>query len=334
MKSRVFGRLGWKISEIGFGAWAIGGSWGEQKDEASLAALRKALDLGVDFIDTAAGYGDGRSERLIGQVLKERGQRGGGGAIKVATKVPPEYATPTAQWPPFPDERWEDRYSEKYLVAQVEKALKNLNAECIDILQLHTWTRAWNADPQPLMILQKLKKQGKILGIGISTPEQDQNSLIRLMEAGLLDSVQVIYNIFEQEPAAEFLPCALKNKVGVIVRVAFDEGSLTGKFTSETRFAKEDFRSTYFKGDRLQDTIIHVDALRKDIAKVSDGKENDLASVALRFVLKHPACSVVIPGIRSVEQAEKNCRVSEAPPLSDELYTALKAHNWRRAFWY
>jgi aryl-alcohol dehydrogenase-like predicted oxidoreductase len=330
MKTRVFGELGWNVSEIGFGAWAIGGSWGSQSDQDSLAALRKALDLGVNFIDTAQGYGDGRSERLIGQVLKERGQKGGGGPIRVATKIPPQ----KGEWPPFPDDVCGECFPEAYLRERVEFSLKNLNAEALDLVQLHTWTRAWNRDPVALETLRKLKKEGKILSCGVSTPEQDQNSLMDLMRNGWVDAVQVIYNIFEQEPAAEFLPAALENKVGVIVRVVFDEGSLTGKFTKDTVFPEGDFRRSYFAGEKLTKTLEKVERVRETLSKVSGGKEKNLASAAIRFALRHPAVSTVITGIRNPAQAEQNIRSAEEAPLTDELYLALKRHNWRRAIWY
>jgi aryl-alcohol dehydrogenase-like predicted oxidoreductase len=332
MKTRTFGRLGWPVTEIGFGGWAIGGSWGPQAEEESLAALRKALDLGVNFIDTAAGYGNGHSERLIGKVLKERGLKGGGnGKVLVATKIPPKYP---GEWPPIGVERCDERYPEAYLREQLEERLRNLNAEAVDLIQLHTWTRAWNENPVALTTLQKFKKEGKLLGIGISTPEQDQNALNQLVRGGLLDSVQVIYNIFEQDPAEELFPLALKHKVGIIVRVAYDEGSLTGKFTKDTKFAEGDFRRNYFSGDRLERTVAKVEKVRDTVAKVSGGAEKDLAAVAARFVLKHPAVSTVITGIRSVKQAELNCSYGDLPPLADDLYAALHAHYWRRMMWH
>ncbi|MCL5996617.1 MAG: aldo/keto reductase [Chloroflexi bacterium] len=322
MKYRTFGRLGWQVSEIGFGAWAIGGGWGAQRDEDSLAALHRALDLGCNFIDTAAGYGNGRSEQLIGQVLKQRrGER-----IYVATKIPP---TP-GNWPPSPYDRIEERYPEAYLREQLEQCLRNLGVEAIDVLQLHTWTRAWNRNPVALETLRKFQQEGKLLGIGISTPEHDQNSLIDLMRDGWLDSVQVIYNIFEQEPQAEFLPAALENKVGVIVRVAFDEGSLTGKWTPETRFEPGDFRNNYFAGDRLERALQRVEKVKAAIGTA----EPDMPTAALKFALKPAAVSTVIPGVRNVRQAEANCGVSDQPAMSDELEQRLRPFNWQRAFWY
>ncbi len=325
MRYRTFGRTGWQVSEIGFGAWAIGGGWGPQADEDSIAALHRALDLGVTFIDTAQGYGEGRSERLIGQVLRQRGQRAGAGEVKVATKIPPV----DGNWPPFPDDNVDERYPAEYLRQGVEKSLRQLDAERLDLVQLHTWTRAWNRNPTPLQTLRELQKEGKIAAIGISTPEHDQNSLVQLMREGWLDGVQVIYNIFEQEPAAEFLPAAQEHGVGVIVRVVFDEGALTGKFTPQTSFAEGDFRQSYFKGDRLATVIEKVEAVRQTI-----GEESSMPDVALRFALQHPAVSTVIPGIRTVAQAEANIAASDAGPLNERLYGALKEHNWRRGFWY
>ena len=322
MKYRKFGKTGWDVSEIGFGAWAIGGSWGSQDDGESIKAMHKALDLGVNFIDTAAGYGNGRSERLIGQILKERK----GEKIYVATKTPPS----DGHWPPLPQERWEDRYSEKYLRENIETRLKNLGVEALDCLQLHTWTRAWNDDPQPLMLLRKFQKEGKIRAVGISTPEHDQNSVIDLMRGGWVDVVQVIYNIFEQEPAAQLLPVAKKQNVGIIVRVVFDEGSLTGRFTNETTFEEGDFRRNYFAGDRLSRSVARAQKVKETIA----GSGYTMPQAALKFALANDAVGTIIAGIRNESQAQMNCSVSELPDMTPELQKKLWPHNWRRAFWY
>jgi len=323
VKNRTLGRTGLKVSEIGFGAWAIGGSWGTQKEEDSLAALNRALDLGVNFIDTAAGYGDGRSERIIGKVLTERGDRD---RVIVTTKTPPA----PGPWPPSPYCRWEDRYSEKYLRKNVEERLRNLATESIDVLLLHTWTRAWNPDPKPLEILRKLQNEGKIRFFGISTPEHDQNALVELIKGGWLDVVEVIYNIFEQEPAAELLPAALENKVGVIARMPFDESALTGKLTEKTRFEEGDFRNRYFMGDRLKRTVAEVKKVQDDLVESS----YTLPQAALKFVLAHPAISTSIPGMRNIQQVEANLAVSEMADMPEQLLTSLRKHNWRRAFWY
>ena len=321
MKYRAFGNTGWEVSEIGFGAWAIGGGWGPQSDTDSEAALNRALDLGVNFIDTAAGYGGGRSERIIGEVLKTRNER-----VYVATKTPPK----PGPWPPSPYCKAHDRYSESYLRENVEERLRNLKTDCIDLLQLHTWTRAWNHDPRPLEVLRKLRDEGKIAHIGLSTPETDQDAFVDLMRGGWLDGVQVIYNIFEQQPAAEFLPTAQQHKVGVIVRVAFDEGVLTGKYTADHTFPDGDFRRNYFAGDRLERAVTRVDAIKETMADWN----LTLPQVALKFVLAHPAVCTVIPGIRSTEQAALNAAVPELPDLTVDQLTALREHAWPRGFWY
>jgi len=322
VKYRPFGKHGVQVSEIGFGAWAIGGSWGPQSEEDSLSALNRALDLGVNFIDTAAGYGSGKSERIIGRVLRERGDA----TTHVATKTPPAPGT----WPPSPYDVAEERYSAAYLRQNVEERLECLGTERIDLLQLHTWTRAWNRDPTPFEHLRKLQQVGKLGLIGISTPEHDQNAVIDLMRGGHVDAVQVIYNLFEQEPAAELLDVAGETGTGIIVRVAFDEGVLTGKFTKETSFAEDDFRRNYFAGDRLERAVSRTEEIRADI----EGTGLTLPQVALKFALAHPAVSTVIPGMRNAAQAEANCGVSDLPDIPEELLIKLRRHNWRRAFWY
>jgi aryl-alcohol dehydrogenase-like predicted oxidoreductase len=321
MRRRTLGRTGIAVSEVGFGGWAIGGSWGEQKDEDSTDALHRALDLGVNFIDTAAGYGDGRSERVIAKVLKERKEK-----VWVATKTPPA----PGPWPPTPYCSDEERYSEAYLRANVEERLRNLGTDCLDLLQLHTWTRAWNRNPRPFEVLRRLQAEGKIRHIGISTPEHDQNSVVSLMRGGWLDTVQVIYNIFEQEPAAELLPTAAECDVGVIVRVVFDEGVLTGKYSRDATFPSDDFRSQYFAGDRLARAVSRVEKIREEL----EGTAYSLPQAALKFALAHPAVSTVIPGIRNVAQAEANVAAADLPDLPEALQVRLRAHAWLRAFWY
>ena len=330
MKYRTFGRTGWKVSEIGFGAWAIGGKgWGPQKDDESLAALRRALDLGVTFIDTAQGYGDGHSEQLVGSVLHERGLKVGGGEVRVLTKIPPQ----PGAWPASPHDRAEDRYPESYLRERVERSLKGMRAEALDVLLLHLWSRAWNRDPSPIGVLEKLKKEGKLLSIGISNSEFDENAVNDLVRAERLDAVETVYNIFDQNPDLELMSTAREHDVAIVARSPFDEGALTGKMSAETVFPEGDVRKNYFRGDRMKKTADRIEAIRKDLHAASGGAEKDLASVALRFVLRNPAVSTTIPGIRSVRQAEANVAVSGQPPLSDAVYEALKKHFWYRVFW-
>ncbi len=323
MKYRSLGTLGWKVSEVGFGGWAVGGGWGTQTDDDSIAALRRAFDLGCNFVDTAQNYGNGHSERVIARALREHG---GAERIYVATKIPP---LPGA-WPPSPYDRIEERYTEAHLRERLERSLRDLGTECIDLVQLHTWTRAWNRAPHALETLRKFRKEGKLLAIGVSTPEHDQNSVIELMRAGWVDTVQVVYNIFEQEPQAELLPAAREAGVGVIVRVALDESALTGKLRADTRFADGDIRNRFFAGDRLVRTVQRVEEIRKAVGD----EEPNLATAALKFALKPAAVSTVIPGTRSVAQAEMNLAISDQAPLGDALEQRLRGHLWRRGFWY
>lgn len=324
MKYRALGKTGLEFSEIGFGAWALGEAWwGAQDDSESLRALARAVERGVNHIDTAAAYGDGRSERVIRDFLTGSSNRD---KVYVATKVPPR----TGVWRPAAWEKWEDVYSEAYLRENVEQRLKNLGTDRLDVLFLHTWTRAWNRDPGPLLALRKLKAEGKIRAVGISTPEHDQDAVDAPIQAGLLDVVQVVYNLFDQDPEAELLPSAREHAVGVIVRVAFDEGSLTGKYTAATKFPENDFRGEYFKGERLSDTVARVEEIRKDV----DGSGYSLPEAALLFPLAHPAVTAVIPGIRNPAQADLNTAVVDKPPLSAELRERLRRHAWRRGVWY
>ncbi len=321
MKYRPLGTTGFETSEIGFGAWAIGGGWGEQAEADSLAALNTAIDKGVNFIDTAAGYGNGKSERIIAKVLKTRREE-----VYVATKTPPAPGI----WPPSPYCKWEDRYPESYLRENIAERMEFLDTDKIDLLQLHTWTRAWNRDPKPFEILQQIKDEGKIGAVGISTPEHDQNVVIDLMRNGLVDAVQVIYNLFEQEPAAEILPVAQETGTAIIVRVVFDEGVLTGKYTADTTFSDGDFRRDYFAGDRIGRAATRAEAIKEDIKDTG----LSLPQAAIKFVLMHPAVSVVIPGMRNAAQAAANCEVSDLPDIPADTLTTLQRHNWRRGFWY
>ncbi len=321
MKYRTFGRLGWKVSEISFGAWALGGSWGAQDDSESIAALRLALDRGVNLIDTAAGYGKGRSERVIAEAIA--GRRDG---VILVTKTPPL----PGDWPPLPHEAVEDRYPEKHLCENLEERLRNLQTDCIDVLLLHVWSRAWNLDPRPLEVLQRFKQQGKIRAFGISSPDHDQDQLNALLATGAIDVVQLVYNIFEQQPAAEALPLAQRMGVAVMGRLVFDEGGLTGRMKKDTVFAADDWRGRYFAGDRLARTVERTERIRIDL----EGSGYNLPQAAIKFALSHPAMSTVIPGMRNATQVEANTGVSDLPDLPPHVLEKLRAHIWLRGNWH
>ena len=321
MRYRTLGKLGWQVSEISFGAWALGGTWGAQDDVASIAALRRALDLGVNLIDTAANYGRGRSERVVAEAIAGRRDQ-----VFLVTKTPPI----AGHWPPLPHERVEDRYPEAHLRANLEERLRNLKTDCLDVLLLHVWSRAWNRDPRPLAVLQRFKQEGKIRAFGLSTPDHDQDQLNPLFRDRQIEVVQLVYNLFEQQPAAEALPLAQENGVAVMGRLVFDEGSLTGKLTPETRFAPDDWRGRYFAGDRLSRTVARVAKIQADLA----GSGFTLPQAAIKFALAHPAMSTVIPGMRSIAQVEANTAVSGLPDLPPALLEKLRAHIWLRGNWH
>ncbi len=325
MKTRPLGIDGPSVSEIGFGAWALGGQWGGQDDADSIAALSAAIDQGINFIDTAAGYGDGHSERVIAKAVKNRRDE-----VFIATKTPPD----AGPWPPSPYCRWQDRYSAAYLRDNVHARLQNLDVQRIDLLQLHTWTRAWNEDPQPLMVLRQLRDEGKVNLIGVSTPEHDQACVIDLMRNGLVDVIQIIYNLFDQEAVAQILPVAAETGTGVIVRVALDEGALTGKYEPSHEFPDNDFRHHYFAGDRMARTVARVEEIRKDLAASAVAGKVSLADVALKFALAREEVSTVIVGMRSAAQVGMITPVSELPDLPESLLSQLRRHNWRRGVWY
>ena len=325
MQTRSLSSHGPLVTEIGFGGWAIGGGWGEQDDQQSIQTLHAAIDQGIRLIDTAQGYGDGHSERLIAQVLKDRQEE-----VLVATKTPPA----DGPWPPSPYCRWQDRYSGAYLRENVHQRLASLGTDRIDLLQLHTWTRAWNDDPQPLLVLRQLREEGKINLIGVSTPEQDQSCVIQLMRDGLIDVVQVIFNLFDQEAAAQILPVAAETGTGVIVRVALDEGALTGKYPADHQFPADDFRSHYFAGDRMARTACRVQKIRQDIEALGLAEQYSMADVAIKFVLARPEVSSVIVGMRNVDQVHQNTRTAQLHDLPEEAVMQFRRHHWNRGIWY
>ncbi len=324
MKYRQFGNTGWSISEISFGAWAIGGDmWGPQNDDESVKALHKAVDLGVNFIDTAQGYGKGHSEELIGKFLKERREE-----IFVATKIPPVEGT---VWPPPQEQDILISYPEGYLTKQCEISLKRLQRDYIDVLQFHTWAAAFNTRDEWFNELSRLKEQGKIRAIGVSVHDTTPDSVIGSLALNKVDSVQVIYNIFEQYPEWNLFPVAQHFAAAIIVRVPFDEGALTGKFTESTKFPEGDVRKHYFRGNNLKAVIKKVEEIKQ--VKDEQHPQMSMAEYALRFCLSHPAVSTVIPGIRNIRQAEMNTAASDGVLLSEEEKNKLKKFCWRKDFW-
>jgi len=322
MKYRKLGKTGIEISEIGYGAWGIGGKqWQGGTDDESIRALHRAFELGLNFIDTALAYGEGHSERLVGTVVKDAPHR-----VFVATKVPPKNQV----WPAAPGSPLEDVFPYDYIVASTEESLRNLKTETIDLQQLHVWDPGWMRRDEWKRALEDLRKAGKIRFAGISINDHQPDSALEVVASGLIDSVQVIYNIFDQSPGRNLFPAVMKHNVGVLARVPLDEGSLTGTITADTVFEGDEFRASYFRGDRRQQVVEHVEALKADLGGEVPGT---LPEAALRFCISHPAVSSVIPGMRRVKTVESSLSVPDIGPLDQSILERLKKHEWKKNFY-
>lgn len=321
MHTRTLGRTGLEVSEIGYGAWGIGKtSWLGAEDEVSLRALHRAIDLGLTFIDTALAYGDGHSESLVGQVVREREE-----TIRVATKIPPKNRI----WPAPEGVHPDEVFPAAYVRECTEESLRNLGVDAVDIQQFHVWSDEWIGQGSWQEAVEDLKAEGKIRAFGVSINDHQPANAIGLIETGLVDTVQVIHNVFDQSPEDELYPACERHDVGVIVRVPFDEGSLTGRITPESSFDEGDFRNAYFKGDRRRQVYERAQAIVSDLGAPLD----DLPAIALRYILSHAAVSTVIPGMRSVRNVEANMAVGDGAGLPAEQVAKLHAHRWVRDFY-
>jgi aryl-alcohol dehydrogenase-like predicted oxidoreductase len=321
MHYRTLGRTGIEVSEVGYGAWGIGQSqWIGAEDEQSLQALRRAIDLGLTFIDTALAYGRGHSEELVGQVVRDVDAW-----IRVASKVPPK----NLEWPARAGVPVEEAFPGEHVRACTERSLRNSGADVLDVQQFHVWQDEWLGEGDWQEVVEDLKREGKIRHFGVSINDHQPANAIKLIESGLVDTVQVIYNVFDQSPEDELLPACLEHGVGVIVRVPFDEGALTGAITPETKFDEGDFRNDYFRDDRKQQVQERVRAIVSELGVTED----EIAEIALRYILSHPAVSTVIPGMRSVRNVERNMRVADGEGLPEDQVRLLKNHRWVRNFY-
>ena len=322
MRYRKLGRTNLEVSEIGYGAWGIGGKqWLGGEDQASLQALHRSFELGLNLIDTALAYGDGHSEQLVGHAIRSAPHR-----IYVATKIPPKNRV----WPASPSTPISDVFPPDYIVRSTEESLRNLKMEQLDLQQFHVWTDAWAHLEEWRRAIEDLKSSGKIRFVGISITEHEPDSALETLHTGLIDAVQVIYNIFDQTPEARLFPLCQELNLGVLSRVPLDEGGLTGAITEETAFEPGEFRDFYFRGDRRRQVVEHVEALKRDLT----GVEGTLPEIALRFCLTHPAVSSVIPGMRRTSTVESSCAVSDHGGLSPDVLAIVKNHAWYRSFYH
>ena len=318
MEYRQLGRTGLRVSEIGYGAWGIGGSmWVGAREDESIAALHRAIELGVNLIDTARGYGE--SERIVGGVVRDHPD------VHVATKVPPKNLV----WPAPDGLHPDETYPGAHIRASLETSLAASGLEAFDLLQLHVWSDEWVGKGDWLETVADLRQEGKIRFFGISINDYQPENALELVRSGAVDTVQVIENAFHQQPEEHLLPACLEHGVGVIVRVALDEGGLTGRITADTTFPDGDFRNTYFGGDRRAEVERHVAALVADLGIDTDA----LPDVALRYVLDHPAVSTVIAGMRSLRNVERNAATSDGRRLTEEQRAVIRRHRWERNFY-
>jgi aryl-alcohol dehydrogenase-like predicted oxidoreductase len=316
MQYRRFGRTNWQVSEMGYGMWGLAGWTGTEEKEME-AALNRSVELGCNFYDTAWAYAAGKSEQILGRLLKRHPNK----KLYAATKIPAK----NFKWPAKPEYKPEDTYPTAHIVEYTEKSLKNLGVDCIDLQQLHVWDDSWVNDDGWKTGIEKLKREGKVKHFGISVNRWEPENVMQALETGLIDAVQVIYNIFDQNPEDKLFPLCRKLDVGIIARVPFDEGTLTGTLTKDTVFPKNDWRSTYFVPENLIPSVEHADALRHLIPAGMT-----MAEMALRFILCNPNVHTIIPGMRKIRNVEMNMSASDGNKLEESLQVNLKAHRWDR----
>jgi aryl-alcohol dehydrogenase-like predicted oxidoreductase len=316
MNYRRFGRMGWVVSEIGYGMWGMA-SWSKSDDKVSLGSLQRAVDLGCNFFDTAWAYGDGHSEKLLGRTLRANPDK----KLYTATKVPPK----NWEWPSRREFTLDDCYPPDHIEEYLTSSLENAGVDSFDLIQFHTWEDRWLNDDRWAKKLDELRRQGMVHAIGISINRWEPENGVKTVRSGLIDAVQVIYNIFDQNPEDELFPACREMDVAVIARVPFDEGTLTGTLTKASKWPKSDWRSTYFVPENLIPSVERADAL-KPLVPVG----MTMPEMALRFILNDPTVSTIIPGMRKLAHVETNIAASDRGPLPEDLHRELRKHRWVR----
>jgi aryl-alcohol dehydrogenase-like predicted oxidoreductase len=319
MQYRLFGRLGWKVSEIGHGMWGMGGQWKGSTDQEAITSLKKSFELGCNFYDTAWIYGQGHSERLFKEALSSEHKKN---KLYVATKIPPK----NMQWPGKAEYDVKDVFPKEHIIEYAYKSIENLGVKKIDLLQLHVWDDSWTVDDGWKEAVDQLKREKLIEGFGISVNKWESENVLEAINTDLIDAVQVVYNIFEQAPEDNLLPVCLEKNIAVIARVPFDEGSLTGTLNRNTVFETGDWRAKFFSKEMLMQSMDRVDKIRAILPSGSN-----LSDIALKYILKHDAISTVIPGMRKTNNVEKNIAVSDGTNMDEELYKKLKTMRWDRS---
>jgi aryl-alcohol dehydrogenase-like predicted oxidoreductase len=316
MKYRKLGRTGFDVSDIAHGLWGMGG-WSGSDDRESLEALQLSVDLGCNFFDTAWAYGDGKSDALLGQIIsRNKGKR-----LYAASKIPPK----NRKWPAKPEYKYRDVFPADHVFQHARMIREKLGADSIDLLQFHVWDDGWANEPEFRETVEKLKSDGLIQSFGISINRWEPANAIAALRTGLVDAVQVIYNIFDQAPEDKLFPVCKELNIGVIARVPLDEGSLGGKLTTETKFPPGDWRAMYFGPENLLQTVVRVEKLRPIVPPGMS-----LPDMALRFILSNPVVSTTIAGMRKPGHVRENIATSNAGPLDPDVLQKLKQHRWDR----
>jgi len=316
MRYRRFGRVGWEVSEIGYGMWGMGG-WTGSNDDESQASLQHAVERGCNFFDTAWAYGEGHSEGLLGQLVRANPEK----KLYTATKIPPK----NRQWPSRRGTPLDDTFPPDHIEEYVHSSLKNAGLESFDLVQFHVWEDSWVEDDRWAKKMDELRGQGLLQAVGLSINRWEPWNGVRTVKSGLIDAVQVIYNIFDQNPEDELFPACREKDVAVIARVPFDEGTLTGTLTKESTWPEGDWRNTYFVPENLNASVDRADALKPLVPAGMTMPE-----MALRFILSNPTVSTIIPGMRKLSHVESNIAASDAGALPEELRARLREHRWDR----
>jgi len=325
MKHRQFGRCEWKVSEIGYGMWGMAG-WSNSDDQESLRSLQAAVERGCNFFDTAYAYGEGKSEGFLGEVVRAND----GKRLYTATKIPPK----NLKWPAQPEYTLDDCYPPDHIEEYVHKSLSNSGLDSFDLVQFHTWEDSWTDDGRWAGKMDELRRAGLIQGVGISINRWEPWNGVKAVRSGLIDAVQVIYNIFDQNPEDALFPACREMGVAVIARVPFDEGTLTGTLTKDSKWPEGDWRNVYFVPENLIPSIERVEKLKALLREWNHAHPSDpaltLPELALRFILSNSDVSTIIPGMRRTSHVESNLAASDAGPLPAELLTELRKHRWVR----
>jgi aryl-alcohol dehydrogenase-like predicted oxidoreductase len=324
MKYRTLGKTGLKVSELGFGGWGIGGAWwSDAKDEDSIKSLEKAKELGITLFDSALQYGDGHSEALIGKIIKSDRDK-----FVITSKIPPKNFV----YPPKVGSPVEEAFPSDWIVECTEKTLKNYGVDYIDLQQFHVWINSWGESEELIRAIEDLKKGGKVRAFGCSVnfPFDETDNAVPGMKSGLFDTIQIVYNIYEQDPEKEVFKVAAENNVGVIARCPLDEGALSGKITPDSVFPDGSFLDMYFKDERKKTVFDKADELSW---LIKEGYAENLAEAAIRYVLSTPVVSTAIVGMRNPKHAEANWKAIEKGPLPADVVKRLEKHAWHHNFW-